>query len=388
LNFLIHDEKSFKKQIKMLAETHFKLGITPDMFLKFGSVLTLTILAHLQLEPGSPEYKAVERHWRASYALISGEILKAMRATAPESRFSKKKWEPPQWLQDQLTEYKTYASLTMCLVKSKGNEEFMVAFYSKFFELSSASSSKFKNIAAQSHALWGALNSVVKLLETPAKMRGTMAALGKSHKGKGISREEYHYFVRALRVTFRSHLTSDYTEPMDAVWKQFLELLVMFMVSSTDTGCGLPSLSYQSLIPKSADGPEDSASRKSDSGKDKVLPVYDALINLESKEPSTDTLTTDAGTPPEGSTERTPEVICPVPSPRHRRTKNKLLDVAFFQKKLPGVPLPALQGEVQKLNDQLIYSSHQLANFSLAEIETIVAPATLKVLARYLAKES
>jgi hemoglobin-like flavoprotein len=289
LAYLKQDEKNFRTHVKRLAEAHLKLGITPDMFLKFGSVLTATILSHLQLEPQSPEYQAVDRHWRAIYTLISGEILKGMKLATPDSKYFGKKWEIPTWLLNQLTEYKSYAGLTLVLVKSKqGNDEFMAAFYNKFFEMSPSSAGKFKNLLAQSHALWGSLNSVVKLLETPAKMKNTMTTLAKSHKCRAIAKAEYHYFVQALRQTFRLQLGCDYSEAMDAVWKQFLELLVMFMVESTHTHDGLPSLSFAELCPevkKSADTPPSLDERRDSSlsAKEKVIPIYDALAALEEK---------------------------------------------------------------------------------------------------------
>jgi hypothetical protein len=63
-----------------------------------------------------------------------------------------------------------------------------------------------------------------------------------------------------------------------------------------------------------------------------------------------------------------------------------MLDLAFFQQRMPGVPDAVLVGQVEKLNEQLIYSSKQLENFTMPEIETIVAPATSKVLERYLGR--
>lgn len=352
LAFLNKDAKGFQTQITRLADVHLKLGITPDMFAIFGSVLTVTILAHLELEAGSPEYRAVERHWKALYALLSGEILKSMKAGGMKSSIfnRNKKQEIPLWLNGQLQEYKTYTNLALLLVKSRGNEEFVTAFYAKFFEFSPSSAGKFKDVSAQSHALWGSLNSVVRLLETPGKMKQLLADLAKMHKGRGITREEYYLFVRALRVTFRTRLGDDYSQPMDAVWKQFLELAVLFLTGSEEADGAFPSVSYASLAPKEKLEQKPDATESSHSS--------------ETRSTDDDTVTKSPG----GSSRR----------------NNRLLDLSFFKRRLPGVPEATLQGEVQKLNDQLIYSSKQLECFTLVEVEAFVAPATAKVLERYL----
>lgn len=354
LDFIQKDAKGFQSQIKRLADVHLKLGITPDMFAIFGSVLTTTILGHLELEETSLEYRAVQRHWKALYALLSGEILKSMKAGGIKSSIFaiRNKKEVPLWLHGQLQEYKTYTNLALLLMKSRGNEEFVTAFYAKFFEFSPTSAGKFKDLSTQSHALWGSLNSVVKLLEAPNKMKQLLADLAKLHKGKGITREEYYMFVRALRVTFRVRLGDDYSQPMDAVWKQFLELAVLFLTESDEIDCTFPSVPYTSLLPKDqrqSTTPDES----SHSSENETRNMDEELTRM--------TLT------------RSPS-----------RKNNRLLDLAFFSRRLPGVPEATLQVEVQKLNDQLIYSSKQLECFSLAEVETFVAPATAKVLERYL----
>jgi len=63
------------------------------------------------------------------------------------------------------------------------------------------------------------------------------------------------------------------------------------------------------------------------------------------------------------------------------------LDLAFFRQRMPaGVPDSAILTEVQKLNDQLIYSTKQLATFTLKEVEQFVLPGAAKALTPFLAK--
>lgn len=538
LGFLKENDKNFKSHVRVLADSHFRMGITSQMFGHFGIALISTILSHLELEVNSPEYHAVERHWRAVYSLISTEILKAMTTTPSESRFFAKKYEPPQWLTDQLLEYKTYAALTMMLVKSKlGDEKFMVLVYNRFFELSPSSPTRFKNLVAQRVALWGALNSVIKMLGQPAKMRNVMGTLAKTHKARGILKSEYQAFVRAVRQTFRKHLGSDYSESMDAVWKQFLELLTMFMVESADTDAGLPSLTFAALDP---DFKEPDNSRLESRPTAQVANAYHAMNDLEdfssvthvessttranmtededksnsvsqtvsdqetstrlhrnidvehmpppspllasslisstssaasssfvsadssnhslipdmsdSRKSSatassllTSSPTSDRGVSPqprhrrrnhnphtrrhvasnytengvlqpsqspspepsrsisfssesdEHSVPRPPanagdDTNWTTPPTRHRAQRkgdddelsNLMMDLEFFKKRMPGVPEPVLLTQIQKLNDQLLYSTKQLENFSLAEMEAFVAPVTARILAKYM----
>jgi len=133
----------------------------------------------------------------------------------------------PGWLKEQLAEYQTYTSLTLLLVAKRTNEVFMGKFYERFFELSPQSVVKFKDLKQQYKAVAGALQSVVKLIAKPKKMQATLASVAKVHRRMDITSQEYSLFGAALRDTFRSELGTDYTEKMDSVWKQFLELLVL-----------------------------------------------------------------------------------------------------------------------------------------------------------------
>jgi len=375
LAFLKEDVKKFQAAIKKLSEVHLKMGITRSMFEAFGDALILTLAHHLQLDEGTQEWAAVERHWRAAYTYITQEIVIGMTQLPIEQRglFAKKE-TAPKWLSDQLVEYKTYTSLTILLVSKTGNEKFMETFYSKFFEVSPSSKKKFKDMASQKQALWGALNSVIKLLEKPEKMRKSLAEIAKIHRTKAITHKEFMLFIRCLRVAFRTELGPEYTEQMDAVWKQFLELLILFLAEKGDeSGKGERlTLKFEDLDPERK---EDSGSRSLNSDKQAAVgAIYDALTSMQ----TSSTPATENSREHSESNSREHSSIMEPDYP---------LDLAFFRQRMPaGVPDSAIAAEVQKLNDQLIYSTRQLSTFTLQEVEAFVLPGAAKALAPFLAK--
>lgn len=385
LAFLKEDAKKFQGVVKRLSEIHLKMGITRSMFEAFGDALINTLQHHLQLDNGTQEWAAVERHWRAVYAFITSEIVYGMTQLAPEQRglFAKKE-EIPKWLADQLIEYKTYTSLTILLIGKSGNDKYMETFFSKFFEMSPSSKRKFNNMASQKQALWSSLATVSKLLDKPEKMRKVLLDTAKTHKGRGIVHKELMLWVRAMRASFRTELGNEYTEQMDAVWKQFLELIVLFLVDRDDeTGKGERlSTKFDDLDPDSKR--EDShSSNKSSAADSAVANIYGAITNL----PPSDSIShyshehsENSQSGRESSLNRSLTVAQEEP--------DYALDLAFFRQRMPtGVPDSAILAEVQKLNDQLIYSTKQLSTFTLKEVEQFVLPGAAKALTPFLAKQ-
>lgn len=382
LAFLKEDPKKFQQVVKRLSEIHLKMGITRSMFEAFGDALINTLQHHLQLDNGTQEWAAVERHWRAVYTFITSEIIYGMTQLAPEQRglFGKKE-EIPKWLVDQLVEYKTYTSLTILLIGKSGNDKYMETFYAKFFDMSPASKRKFRDTASQKTALWGSLHTVPKLLDKPEKMRKCLLDTAKIHKTKGIVHKELMLWVRALRASFRTELGNEYTEQMDAVWKQFLELLVLFLVDKDDdSGKGERlSTKYDDLDPDSKR--EDSTkSSKQDSA---VANLYGAIANIQPSDSQSGSHyhehSENSESGRESSINRSVSAAQEEP--------DYALDLAFFRQRMPtGVPDSAILTEVQKLNDQLIYSTKQLATFTLKEIEQFVLPGAAKALTPFLAK--
>jgi len=359
------------------------MGITRSMFEAFGDALINTLQHHLQLDNGTQEWAAVERHWRAVYTFITSEIIYGMTQLAPEQRglFGKKE-EIPKWLADQLVEYKTYTSLTILLIGKSGNDKYMETFYAKFFEMSPTSKRKFRDMASQKAALWGALHTVPKLLDKPEKMRKCLLDTAKIHKTKGIVHKELMLWVRGLRAAFRAELGNEYTEQMDAVWKQFLELIVLFLVDKDDdTGKGERlSTKYDDLDPDSKQQREDSKSNSSTSKDAAVANIYGAIANIQPDSTShSNEHSQNSQSGRDSSLTHSLSVAQEEP--------DYSLDLAFFRQRMPaGVPDSAIIAEVQKLNDQLIYSTKQLATFTLKEIEQFVLPGAAKALTPFLAK--
>jgi len=184
-------------------------------------------------------------------------------------------------------------------------------------------------------------------------------------------------WVRALRASFRAALGSEYTEQMDSVWKQFLELLVLFLVDKDDeTGKGERlSTKYGDLDPDSKR--EDSGGSN---GNAAVANIYGAIAGMQPSDSlshSEHSQNSESGK--EASTNHSLSAAQEEP--------DYPLDLAFFRQRMPaGVPDAAIQAEVQKLNEQLIYSTKQLATFTLKEIEQFVLPGAAKALTPFLAK--
>lgn len=385
LAFLKEDTKKFQQVVKRLSEIHLKMGITRSMFEAFGDALINTLQHHLQLDNGTQEWAAVERHWRAVYAFITSEIVHGMTQLAPETRglFSKKE-EIPKWLADQLVEYKTYTSLTILLIGKSGNDKYMETFYAKFFEMSPSSKRKFSNMASQKQALWSSLQTVSKLLDKPEKMRKCLLDTAKTHKGRGIVHKELMLWVRCMRASFRFELGNEYTEQMDAVWKQFLELIVLFLVDKDDeTGKGERlSTKFDDLDPDSKR--EDSHSQKSSAADSAVANIYGAITNL----PQSDSMSHYSQEHSQNSQSGRESSLNRSLTAAQQEEPDYALDLAFFRQRMPtGVPDSAILAEVQKLNDQLIYSTKQLATFTLKEVEQFVLPGAAKALTPFLAKQ-
>jgi len=164
---------------------------------------------------------------------------------------------------------------------------------------------------------------------------------------------------------------------MDAVWKQFLELIVLFLVDKEDeTGKGERlSTKYDELEPDSKR--EDSKSNQS-SKDSAVANIYGAIANIQPAESSTEhSQNSESGR--ESSLNHSLSAA--------QQEPDYALDLAFFRQRMPaGVPDAAILAEVQKLNDQLIYSTKQLSTFTLKEIEQFVLPGAAKALTPFLAK--
>jgi len=383
LAFLKEDAKKFQQVVKRLSEIHLKMGITRSMFEAFGDALISTLQHHLQLDNGTQEWAAVERHWRAVYTFITSEIINGMTQLAPEQRgiFGKKE-DIPKWLVDQLVEYKTYTSLTMLLIGKSGNDKYMETFYAKFFEMSPQSKRKFKDMNSQKAALWGSLHTVPKLLDKPEKMRKCLLDTAKLHKSRGIVHKEFMLFVRALRAAFRSELGNEYTEQMDSVWKQFLELLVLFLVDKDDeTGKGERlSAKYDDLDPDSKREDSGNSGKSSGSSGAAVANIYGAIAGMQPSESLSQSEHSQ-------NSESGREASLNHSLSHAQEEPDYPLDLAFFRQRMPaGVPDAAIQAEVQKLNEQLIYSTKQLATFTLKEIEQFVLPGAAKALTPFLAK--
>jgi hemoglobin-like flavoprotein len=257
--------------------------------------------------------------------------------------------------------------------------KYMETFFAKFFEMSPTSKRKFRDMATQKAALWGSLYTVPKLLDKPEKMRKLLLDTAKTHKSRGIVHKELMLWVRALRAGFRAELGNEYTEQMDAVWKQFLELIVLFLVDKDDeTGKGERlSTKYDDLDPDSKR--EDSNSHKSSKQDSAVANIYGAIANIQPSDGSRFHEHSQNSESGESSTNHSQSAAQEEP--------DYSLDLVFFRQRMPaGVPDSAILAEVQKLNDQLIYSTKQLATFTLKEVEQFVLPGAAKALTPFLAK--
>jgi len=369
-----HQSTVFGSAATDLSKIHLKMGITRSMFDQFGIALVNTLRVYLLLEPDSAEWAAVKHHWTSAFAVITEEILTGMRKESQRTTFfSSKKDEAPVWLQAQLAEYKQYTSLTIMIIEKIGKIKFMEEFYNKFFSLSTVSRTRFRSLAAQHAALWGAIESVVTLLEKPKKMRKTLNKIAKVHSKMDIDFREYMMFVRALRNCFRAALGEAYTEKMDAVWKQFLELLVMFLADpeqqqkgESDMGTRWKDL-WDVSDKEGATSPDTS---KNSSGEHKEAPVVD-VANVKSAimelpdDPHSTSENSRSSRSESGFTEDIP------------------LELSWFKTVLQGVPDAAILAEIAKLNDRLIYSSSQLKHFSFKEISEIVLPGVAHALAPF-----
>lgn len=249
LSFVKQNDKQFSAAAKQLAGKHLLMGITKNMFKSFGVALISTLQEHICLEERSLEWQTIKRHWQTAYDLISGDILFEMRQLEPEAnRFFNRSKGAPKWLLNQLVECKTFTSLTMQIITRKGNDVFQAAFFARFFQTSPESAPKFAHPDSQKVALWGALDSVMKLLKKPNSMRKTIAKIEALHAAKGISHKEYTHFVNALRGTFRAVLGEEYTERMDVVWKQYFELILCFLDKDGTPASGIDDMSFEALI--------------------------------------------------------------------------------------------------------------------------------------------
>jgi len=159
----------------------------------------------------------------------------------------------------------------------------------------------------------------------------------------------------------------------------FLELIVLFLVDKDDeTGKGERlSTKYDDLDPDSKR--EDSASKGS-SKDSAVANIYGAITNIQPSDNAAHfhehSQNSESGR--ESSLNR---------SLGAQEEPDYALDLAFFRQRMPaGVPDSAILAEVQKLNDQLIYSTKQLATFNLKEVEQFVLPGAAKALTPFLAK--
>lgn len=351
LALMQNNDQKFDHVVARLAGIHVHMGITSSMFRSFGKALTNTLRIQLQLEEKSCEWLLVQRHWDAAYNKISSALVGAMLAMPEQSGglFSRNKAKVPRWLGGQLKEYNKYTMATIQRIKQTGKVDlFTEIFYSNFFLVSPESVDKFPHVAQQGQALWGALDTVVRMLSTPRKMHNILNTLAKSHAEKGISPREFDFFTVTIRKTFKDVLKSEYTDAMDSIWKQFLELLTLFM--------GHASTRTDSVA-------RDTTLTPTDGG------YTQGLVDMFAELPTSQTESER-----ENSNSETSQSMTVTP-----------LTFSLLRTLMPSmVKDRAVLEEVNKLHDQLIYTVDQLKTYSLEALEKHVCSATARALTPYL----
>lgn len=363
LAMMQEDDSQFNNAVKRLAGTHVHMGITSTMFHDFGNALIITLRRTLQMEEDWGEWLLLERKWQEAYHTISAAMIRTM-VTMPQT-----KAKVPKWLAGQLNEYKRVTSETIGRIKRGGKVQlFQEIFYSNFFLLSSESEEKFLHVSKQGEALWGALDSVVAMLKNPKKMHSILQELAKSHAHKGISQNEYRVFTQTIRSTFRDVLRQEYTETMDSVWKQFLELLIQFMSHGSQSS---------SFASNTSGNEQDAAYIKGLAG---MLSGYQ---NKSHPKEQTVSHTPEFGDKQE--TSKSGSKSANSAGSGITDTSMTPLTFALLREVLPNqVSDRAVVGEVNKLHDQLIYTVEQLKLYSLDAISNYVCSATAHALKPYL----
>lgn len=352
------DSEKFLVKVQDLARLHLSMGITSSMFYSLGRALIDTLRVYLLLDEGSPEWDIIERHWTVAFDCISQQIMKSMRALVMEKGLFKKSFEPPSWLVPQLAEYNQYVSLTLIQLGKVNKATFQEDFYRNFFGFSPMSKVRFSSPTTQATALFGAIEAVGKLLGKPKKMSKFLESIARTHRDLGVTTREYMVFVRALRVTFRKTLGADYNERIDTVWKQYLELVVMFADGGEVLKRGDMSASWTEIW---------EYTEKKDEGNAKA--VWNALHELSDSYSTTrDSTCSESDSINSLMARDEPEIT---------------LDIEFFSKQLPQLSLEQIATEIEHLNDQLIYCTSQLRLFKMQEVQSFCLPATAALLAPY-----